>query len=99
MPFRVIRGRQAPEKPATVNEEVEEYEQEEEEEELEDFTFLDDELEETPAEEEVQRLEEIPTSERIYSNMRQKSEAYADLLSFNSDAMQKLETTQKSTRV
>ena len=103
MPFRVIRGRQAPEKSA-INEradnESEEGEEEEEEEEVEDFTFLDDELEEAPAEEEeVQRLVEIPTSERIYSNMRQKSEAYADILSFNSDAMQKLETVQKSTRV
>ena len=102
MPFRVIRGRQAPEKIATENESESENESQaefEKEEEVEDFTFLDDELEETPAEEEVQRLVEIPTSERIYSNMRQKSEAYADLLSFNSDAMQKLETTQKSTRV
>jgi hypothetical protein len=113
MPFRVIRGRQAPEKiageatgeatseatgEATAENEGNES-PESDEEEVEDFTFLDDELEETPAEEEVQRLVEIPTSERIYSNMRQKSEAYADLLSFNSDAMQKLETTQKSTRV
>lgn len=109
MPFRVIRGRQAPEKPATViSDGTTEDEQSlseandgsEPEDEVEDFTFLDDELEETPAEEdEVQRLVEIPTSERIYSNMRQKSEAYADLLSFNSDALQKLESTQKSTRV
>jgi len=109
MPFRVIRGRQAPEKVAgeATSEDAGENEEngleseaDSEEEEVEDFTFLDDELEETPAEEEeVQRLVEIPTSERIYSNMRQKSEAYADLLSFNSDAMQKLETTQKSTRV
>ena len=104
MPFRVIRGRQAPEKPAISEtahaDEDESASEQEEEEEVEDFTFLDDELEETPAEEEeVQRLVEIPTSERIYSNMRQKSEAYADILSFNSDAMQKLETVQKSTRI
>ena len=106
MPFRVIRGRQAPEKPAAaISEDLEDSTEDldddaEAEDEVEDFTFLDDELEETPAEEEeVQRLVEIPTSERIYSNMRQKSEAYADLLSFNSDAMQKLESTQKSTRV
>jgi hypothetical protein len=70
MPFRVIRGRQAPEKIATENESESENESqaefdEEFEEEVEDFTFLDDELEETPAEEEVQRLVEIPTSERI----------------------------------
>jgi len=74
-------------------------EEEEEVEEAEDFTFLDDELEEAPAEEDVQQLIEIPTSERVYSNIMQKSEAYADLLSFNSDAMQKLETTQKKVRV
>ena len=70
-------------------------------EEVEDFTFLDDELEESPADfsEGVETLIEIPTSERTYSSQSQKSEAYADLLSLNTAAMQKRPETQKSTRI
>ena len=105
LPFRVIRSRQAPAIAPLVDEEedseqVEEEEGKEEEEDseqVEDFTFLDDELE-APAED-VERLVEIPTSERTYSHITQKSEAYADLLSLNTPAMQKLIGTQKSTRV
>lgn len=109
LPFTVVRGRQAPEKPlATLEEdsvsenedegESEGAEDEEDEEEIEDFSFLDDELE-APAEEGVEYLIEIPSSERTYSNVRQKSEAYADLLSLYSAALQKLDSTQKNTRI
>jgi len=116
LPFRVIRGRQAPEVPKLENLEEEENEEtnegtnngtnngEEEEEEVEDFTFLDDELDaaalQAPAEDEgLDYLVEIPKSERTYSNITQKSEAYADLLSLSPITMQKLEITQKNTRV
>ena len=80
MPFRVIRGRQAQEKPQDADADADEEEAnaeegEDEGEEAEDFTFLDDELEEAPADEDVQQLIEIPTSERVYSNIMQKSEA------------------------
>jgi hypothetical protein len=76
-----------------VNEEGEELEEE-------DFTFLDDELE-APAEpmDGLEQLIEIPRSERTYSNETQKSEAYSDLLSLNSIALQKLPETQRATRV
>jgi hypothetical protein len=108
LPFRVIRGRQ-PQEIVTVEEELEEFDQgdqgqgqgegqdEGEAEELEDFQFLDDEL--LPADEGVEQLIEIPTSERTYSNQTQKSEAYADLLSLNTPARQKQVETQRSTRV
>ena len=80
-----------------------EEEQGEEGEEVYDFTFLDDELEAVSGAEEfsegVERLIEIPTSERTYSNITQKSEAYADLLSLQSAAMQKTLGVQRSTRV
>jgi hypothetical protein len=105
LPFRVIRGRQAPvtaaEPVKTIVEgenDTNDYSDSESVEEVEDFTFLDDELE-APADEGVEYLIEIPTSERTYSNMTQKSEAYADLLSLNSLALQKLDTTQKTTRI
>ena len=101
LPFRVIRGRQAPEPVKTIEEEDEtnaENDDSESVEEVEDFAFLDDELE-APADEGVEYLIEIPTSERTYSNMTQKSEAYADLLSLNSLALQKLDITQKNTRI
>ena len=111
LPFRVIRGRQAPEKvtsegtsEATEGEEGEEGEEASDSEpleEAEDFTFLDDELE-APAEEDeegVEQLIEIPKSERTYSNITQKSEAYVDLLSLFPTALQKLDETQKKTRV
>ena len=98
LPFRIIRSRQPTEPLAIIdeaNEEANEVIQEEE-----DFTFLDDELE-APADldEGVDYLIEIPTSERTYSNQTQKSEAYADLLSLNSAALQKLSDVQKSTRI
>lgn len=95
LPFRVIRSRQ-PE--PEVQEEVVKQEEGEDEyvEILEDFAFLDDELEEVPAEE---YLIEIPRSERIYTAIEQKSEAYADLLSLSSLAMQKLQGTQKSVKI
>ena len=111
MPFRVVRGRQAPEKLETSESEAEEEADEGEEgeedpdTELEDFTFLDDELEaeaEAPAddyEEGVEYLVEIPSSERTYSNITQKSEAYVDILSLFPEKLQKLSQTQKSTRV
>ena len=97
LPFRVIRSRQAAAPAALPDVEQEEAEDLEE---VEDFTFLDDELE-APAEYDdgIDQLIEIPTSERTYSNQTQKSEAYADLLSFNTPAMQKLNEVQKSTRV
>jgi hypothetical protein len=114
LPFRVIRSRQATEKPmvkeSEEGEEDEDYDEGEELEEIdgatgepleeEDFTFLDDELE-APAEfeEGVEKLIEIPTADRTYSNDTQKSEAYADLLSLNTTAMQKLSETQRSTRI
>ena len=115
MPFRVIRSREAPtpttaetnstgitaETNSTGSVETTDNEGSEDEgEEVYDFVFLDEELE-APAEfmEGVERLIEIPTSERTYSNVTQKSEAYVDLLSLQSDAMQKLVQTQRSTRV
>ena len=98
LPFRVIRSRQAPTVAESTIEDTNETNEEEDTlEEVEDFAFLDDELE-TPADD-VERLVEIPTSERTYSHITQKSEAYADLLSLNTPAMQKLIGTQKSTRV
>jgi hypothetical protein len=117
LPFRVIRGRQAPEVPKIEendenenenengdNDKNEDDEGEEEEVELEDFTFLDDELDaaalQAPAEDEGNEyLVEIPKSERTYSNVTQKSEAYADLLSLSSPALQKLDLTQRNIRV
>ena len=78
LPFQVIRGRQAPEKPLLLEEEKEEEEEdnadesnESDEEEVEDFKFLDDELESdvSPANSE-EYLVEIPSSERTYSNIR-----------------------------
>ena len=103
MPFRVIRSRQAPEKPAapeTIDETNEsDTDNANAEEELEDFQFLDDELEAPADDDGLERLIEIPTSERTYSNMTQKSEAYADLLALNSSPLQKAEDTQKRTRV
>ena len=109
LPFRVVRGRQPIEKPRGIQGEAEyadddyaeeEYEGQEGEEEDEDvdFTFLDDELE-APADEGVELLIEIPSSERTYSNDTQKSEAYVDLLSLNTPAMQKLAETQRNTRI
>ena len=112
-PFRAIRGRQAIEKPEGLGQILEENEGQgdilneegnaEEEEEEEDFTFLDDELQlpgSSQAEQEgIERLIEIPTSERTYSNVTQKSEAYADFLSLNTPAKQRLAETQKATRV
>jgi hypothetical protein len=100
LPFRIIRGRQAPEPVTTLSdaESIADSEVSEELEEIEDFAFLDDELE-APADEEEDYLIEIPTSERTYSNVTQKSEAYADLLSLNTLALQKLDITQKNTRV
>lgn len=99
MPFRVIRGRSAPELEITNEEEVTEELQEEglEEEEI-DFTFLDDELE-APADDSEELLIEIPRSERTYSNQTQKTEAYTDFLSLNTPAKQKLTETQKACRV
>lgn len=114
LPFRVLRERQPEEELAGIDEgEGEANEEDAEgkegdaedvkddaEEEDPDFTFLDDELE-APAEFQagVEKLIEIPTSERTYSNDTQKSEAYADLLSLNTAAKQKLPETQKSTRI
>jgi len=105
-PFRAIRGRQAVEDldiPETVNQTTEEDDILNDEED-DDFKFLDDELqlpEITNAYEQegVERLIEIPTSERTYSNITQKSEAYADFLSLNTPAKQRLAETQKATRV
>jgi ribosomal protein L24 len=104
LPFRVIRGRQPLELP-TIAEASDDQEEPpsdilegEDEEEDEDFAFLDDELQ-APADEGVEQLIEIPTSERTYSNQTQKSEGYADLLSLNTPAMQKLTETQRATRV
>ena len=109
-PFRAIRGRQAPEElkgipEGELNEEEKDVLNDENldaEEEDEDFKFLDDELQ-VPASDEsqegIERLIEIPTSERTYSNVTQKSEAYADLLSLNTPAKQRLAETQRATRV
>ena len=105
-PFRAIRGRQAVEDldiPETVNQITEEDDILNDEED-DDFKFLDDELqlpEITNAYEQegIERLIEIPTSERTYSNITQKSEAYADFLSLNTPAKQRLAETQKATRV
>jgi len=107
LPFQVIRGRQAPEKPLVLEEEEEEEEEdnagesnESDEEEVEDFKFLDDELESdvSPANSE-EYLVEIPSSERTYSNIRQKSEAYTDILSLYTAPLQRLDVTQKNTRI
>lgn len=99
LPFRIVRSRQAP---AKVVEEVDTEEGQEQEldelEEVEDFAFLDDELE-APGDEGIEKLVEIPRSERTYSSVTQKSEAYADLLSLNTAASQKLDTVKKNTRV
>ena len=101
LPFRVVRSRQAPAKVPEENEGAiegtSEATEDEQQEEVEDFAFLDDELE-APADT-VEKLVEIPRSDRIYSTVTQKSEAYADLLSLNSAALQKLPTTQRTTRV
>ena len=108
-PFRAIRGRQAAEELETDNKgedtgdgEYEEANVLDGEEEEEDFNFLDDELQ-LPAsmrdQTGIERLVEIPTSERTYSNITQKSEAYADFLSLNTPAKQRLAETQKATRV
>ena len=107
-PFRAIRGRQAIEKPeglGQINEGEEDVlnEANEDEEEEEDFRFLDDELllpgSSQGEQEGIERLVEIPTSERTYSNITQKSEAYADFLSLNTPAKQRLAETQKATRI
>lgn len=106
-PFRAIRGRQPVEKSEGLGLEGVEEENEgdvlnDEEEEEEDFRFLDDELQlpaSGEAQEGIERLTEIPTSERTYSNITQKSEAYADFLSLNRPAKQRLAETQKATRV
>lgn len=98
LPFRVIRGRQPLEIQEFPGEEPVNDVLEGEEEEDTDFLFLDDELQ-APADEGVEQLIEIPTSERTYSNQTQKSEAYADFLSLNPPAMQRLNDTQKATRV
>lgn len=125
VPFRVVRGRQAPEKSVTEpaenagtaenagsaenagdggsDEEGESVDKEAGLIEYEDFTFLDDELETAiPAEEDLDAADyliEIPRSERIYSNITQKSEAYVDLLSLFPPNIQKLYDTQKKTRI
>lgn len=111
-PFRAIRGRQPVEKAEgpPLGELTEETEGERDvlndenaDDEEEDFRFLDDELQlpaSSQAEQDgIERLVEIPTSERTYSNITQKSEAYADFLSLNSAAKQRLAETQKATRV
>jgi len=99
MPFRVIRGRAAPELDLGNGEEAGEVEEDEGEEGEEiDFAFLDDELE-APADDSEEILIEIPKSERTYSNQTQKTEAYTDFLSLNTPAKQKLAETQKSSRV
>ncbi|NBO71199.1 hypothetical protein EBV26_12080 [bacterium] len=106
-PFRAIRGRQAVEDldiPETVNQTTEEDDILNDEEDDDDFRFLDDELQlpeiaKAYEQEGVERLIEIPTSERTYSNITQKSEAYADFLSLNTPAKQRLAETQKATRV
>ena len=66
IPFRVIRSREAP----LITEVVENANDDIEDTEVYDFVFLDEELE-APAEfmEGVERLIEIPSSERIYSNI------------------------------
>ena len=99
LPFRVVRSRQAPAKvvESEATGEATGEEEAEQEEQVEDFTFLDDELE-VPADE-IEKLVEIPRYERTYSNVTQKSEAYADLLSLNTAAIQKLAITQRNTRV
>lgn len=105
MGFTIVRGREVPEKPIgqELSEESEQTQESQESEEgegpeLENFDYLDDELEVTPAEG-VELLIEIPSSERTYSDITQKSEAYADILSMNSEVLQKIESTQKFTRI
>jgi hypothetical protein len=108
LPFRVVFDREPPETPMVSTAENEgnaEAEGQEgvegEEEEIEDFTFLDDELEEqdkVPAFD-VEHLIEIPSSERQYPDITQKSEAYADLLSLYSPAKQQLRDTQHDTQI
>lgn len=111
LPFRVVRSRQAPTGPQGPQGDIRGERQDEEgdqgeegdgalEEEEEDLTFLDDELEDSPAQDEDDDLlVKIPRSERIFSHISQKSEAYVDLLSLNTPALQKLNSTQKATRV
>lgn len=113
LPFRAIRGRQALEEIKeldVISENDEDNENNENQEadvlngeEEEDFKFLDDELQlpaSSQAEQEgIERLIEIPTSERTYSNITQKSEAYADFLSLNTPAKQRLVETQRATRI
>jgi len=101
LPFRNLFGREAPEKPvvSTTEEAPTSEVVEEDLEDIEDFTFLDDELEAPADQADVERLIEIPSAERIYPDITQKSEAYADLLSLQSTASQQLEETQKATRV
>jgi hypothetical protein len=102
MPFRVIRGRQPSELTIPLGDEeddVEEEDQLEEEGGEGDFTFLDDEMQAPANDSGIDQLIEIPTSERTYSSQTQKSEAYADLLSLNTPAKQKITETQKATRV
>ena len=102
LPFRVIRSRQAPDTPLTEEQQEQQEQQEEQEEQdinetLEDYTFLDDELD-IPAEG-IEYLVEIPTADRIYPAIEQKSENYAELLSLSTLPMQKLASTQKSVKV
>lgn len=98
-PFVIVRGRQAPEKPTPLEgTNIDNDSDDREGPELETFDFLDKELEEIPAEG-VELLIEIPSSERTFSEVTQKSEAYADLLSMNSEVMQKMESVQKASRI
>ena len=101
LPFRVIRSRQAPDPVAPETsedgEDAEQDDQAEADETLEDYTFLDAELD-IPAEG-IEYLVEIPTADRSYPVIEQKSEAYAELLSLNTLPMQKLSATQKSVKV
>lgn len=114
LPFRVIRGREKPQKApagalAGVPEEGEAEanamngavgEGEAGDVEYEDFEFLDEELEEEPpAADFSEHLYEIPRSEVLYKDYTQKAEAYADLLALETPAMQQLTQVQKRTRV
>lgn len=103
LPFKVIRGRAPPQKvpaPQVIPEgEAEALGALNEEEEVDDFEFLDDELEEAPADTGAVYLFDIPTSEMTYSAARQKGEAYTDLLSLNTPAAQELRQVQDATRV
>ena len=109
LPFRVVFGREPSEKPQVSSSENQDTNQGEnneadapvdDEDEIEDFTFLDDELEEDQAPAfDVERLIEIPSSERQYPDIAQKSEAYADFLSLHSPAKQQLRDTQQETQI